>query len=457
MRNSLRERRSRLRCESLESRRMLAATVTIGSALNASPGQTVQTPISIVGGQGLQAIDFVILYDTTRLNLSNADILRGALLSGWSLTPSVNDSLGKIAISAFTTTPLVAGSGTLFNLNFHIDAVAPGGSAAIDLPPALNEFALNEGLIAMTVVAGSIQIADSTPPVVTQVFASSSSWTPGFRNAIVSAGLGASDGYAFPRGAAQTAPLPWNAVDRVAITFNEPVTVSSSDLQVTGSAGAIGISTFAYQAATRTATWTLATPLPAGDVNLLLTGVKDVAGNLLDGEWTTQQLASTSGNGAAGGDFQFEFRSLPGDATQDGTVDAADYTVWADHFLSAHPEQVPLINFNGDGLIDAGDYTVWADHFLESLPSAAPAWLPSDAAPALLIAEPKPALEKPAVSVERATTTLSQSRLAEADRARARSALAFVDAIDRLAAADELHSLPDSMSSVRRVRWHRSV
>ncbi|MBL9124327.1 MAG: hypothetical protein JNG90_11895 [Planctomycetaceae bacterium] len=52
----------------------------------------------------------------------------------------------------------------------------------------------------------------------------------------------------------------------------------------------------------------------------------------------------------------------PGDATRDGIVDGADYTAWADHFLTttnlfAHGD------FNWDGLVDGADYTVWADHF----------------------------------------------------------------------------------------------
>lgn len=54
---------------------------------------------------------------------------------------------------------------------------------------------------------------------------------------------------------------------------------------------------------------------------------------------------------------------IPGDYNSNGTVDAADYTVWKDSFgdmtnLTA--------DGNGNGVIDAADYTVWKDHFGEN-------------------------------------------------------------------------------------------
>jgi hypothetical protein len=53
---------------------------------------------------------------------------------------------------------------------------------------------------------------------------------------------------------------------------------------------------------------------------------------------------------------------LAGDYNSDGTVDAADYTVWRDN-LGAADETV--IGGNGDGLngVDQGDYLVWKSNF----------------------------------------------------------------------------------------------
>ena len=72
--------------------------------------------------------------------------------------------------------------------------------------------------------------------------------------------------------------------------------------------------------------------------------IRDAAGYRLDGEWINPAStgdsgtsAFPSGNGVAGGDFHFRFNVLPGDATQDGSVNAADLN------------QV-LANYNGTGM-----------------------------------------------------------------------------------------------------------
>ncbi|MBL9122919.1 MAG: hypothetical protein JNG90_04760, partial [Planctomycetaceae bacterium] len=66
-------------------------------------------------------------------------------------------------------------------------------------------------------------------------------------------------------------------------------------------------------------------------------------------------------------------RRTPGDATNDGIVDGADYTVWADNYQQ--PPNTSLAfsegDFNRDGVIDGADYTLWADHYSPALSSAA--------------------------------------------------------------------------------------
>ncbi len=51
----------------------------------------------------------------------------------------------------------------------------------------------------------------------------------------------------------------------------------------------------------------------------------------------------------------------PGDATRDGVVDGADYTVWADNYKL--PGTWDEADFNADGTVDGADYTIWADNF----------------------------------------------------------------------------------------------
>jgi len=62
----------------------------------------------------------------------------------------------------------------------------------------------------------------------------------------------------------------------------------------------------------------------------------------------------------------------PADANDDGTVDGADYTVWADHYLQ--PGAFEDGDFNVNGLVEGADYTVWADNVsfardLQAVPS----------------------------------------------------------------------------------------
>jgi hypothetical protein len=57
-------------------------------------------------------------------------------------------------------------------------------------------------------------------------------------------------------------------------------------------------------------------------------------------------------------------------------VDGADYTVWADNYLSTgNPPNSQggwsVGNFTEDDVVDGADYTVWADHYLQGCAGAA--------------------------------------------------------------------------------------
>ena len=82
----------------------------------------------------------------------------------------------------------------------------------------------------------------------------------------------------------------------------------------------------------------------------LLVGVAHDAAN-------NPSLASTST------DNTVTFSSLPlGDYNQDGTVDAADYTVWRDS-LGANVAAFAGADGSGNGVVDQADYEVWKANF----------------------------------------------------------------------------------------------
>jgi hypothetical protein len=54
--------------------------------------------------------------------------------------------------------------------------------------------------------------------------------------------------------------------------------------------------------------------------------------------------------------------SYGGDASGDGAVNGADYTIWADNF-GLQAGTFDQGDFNCDGFVDGADYTIWADNF----------------------------------------------------------------------------------------------
>jgi hypothetical protein len=188
----------------------------------------------------------------------------------------------------------------------------------------------------------------------------------------------------------QLAPIYTEAANTIQILFGEHVNVSATSLKLyrTGTKnGALNPATqltlvsplagsagFQYDAGTHIATWTFST-LPADKyrIEIAETGITDATGNLLDGEWlndagddgfedfTNDPTGRTflTGNGLAGGAFQFLFSYLPGDYNQSGVVDAADETLYNDALFTA--------DGNGDGVETAADHTVWTNHLGETL------------------------------------------------------------------------------------------
>ena len=166
--------------------------------------------------------------------------------------------------------------------------------------------------------------------MVTGVLVASSAWSSSFLNSL--GGVG----YAIPDGPNQLLPLPGSNLNEVIIQFTEAVNVTEGDLVLTGvNVPSYGFSAFSYDAVAHRATWTLSQNLSRDKLLLDLDGstanaVVDMAGNRLDGDWVNPTWsppsapsggdAWPSGDGTAGGDFQFRINVLPGDVNQDGTV-----------------------------------------------------------------------------------------------------------------------------------------
>ncbi len=207
------------------------------------------------------------------------------------------------------------------------------------------------------------RVLSGTPPTVEDVVVSSTAWETDFVDYLAANNLG-DGGYSIPTGGGQLAPLPWNNLDQIRIRFSEDVRVEAADLAVTGvNVTQYGFSDFQYDAQTFTATWTLSQVIANDRILIDLDGdgadpVVNMTNDVLDGEWTDETSTYSSGNGTAGGDFEFIFVVLPGDANQSGAVSAADYsyTAFVRDTTTADANYDPMRDLDGSGNIDATDY-----------------------------------------------------------------------------------------------------
>jgi hypothetical protein len=207
----------------------------------------------------------------------------------------------------------------------------------------------------------------------------SSEWTsPAFLAAV-----GGANGYAVPTGSAQQlANLPWTNLNRVSVRFSEPVTVSQAHLTIGRANGStLAAAGFSYDAATATATWTLAGPLTADKLRVSVAdAVADAAGNPLDGDWADAAsafttLAGGSGDGAAGGAFRFRVNVLPGDANRSGSVNANDSnavrSAWGAVAGGGGAYSV-FLDVNGSGSVNANDSNAVRSRWGNVLPTEDP-------------------------------------------------------------------------------------
>jgi hypothetical protein len=209
--------------------------------------------------------------------------------------------------------------------------------------------------------------------------------------------------------------MPWTNLNQIQISFNEAVNVQQASLALTGvNVANYAFSGFSYNATTHTATWTLANPIGADRLQLDLkssgaAAVTSTSGSSLDGEWTNGASVYPSGNGAAGGDFNFAFNVLPSDLNQDGIVNGQDIVAIASHWL-----QVGGItgDTNGDDIVNGQDISAIASRWLSTLPGGGG----GGSADAIATGSSVPAIGigPSAASTPAATITPSQSPLAAA-------------------------------------------
>ncbi|HEY5315869.1 MAG TPA: hypothetical protein VIK18_25290 [Pirellulales bacterium] len=306
----------------------------------------------------------------------------------------------------------------------------------IDRSPTANTTARQLTIQVTDVDGFSTQITqnvtiDAAPQVV-GAFVSGTAWNASYLSMLDAAGLGstaaAGQGFELASGAGQlTTMVPWNNVNQISIAFSEPVTVSQTSLTLYNSSNtAITASAFSYNSTANIATWQFATPLAADKyvMNLTASTVTDAAGAELDGDWSTNvsTFAAGSGDGTPGGDFNFYFDVLPGDANNSGSVTNGDVLITKLQVGATSNSSNYLLDVNASGNITNGDVLLEKlqvgsniNSFVNpQLPpqSALPATMPgSDLASALLTTTAPPASD-PALPVQSGSAPISQPAVA---------------------------------------------
>ncbi|MBI2826572.1 MAG: aryl-sulfate sulfotransferase [Planctomycetia bacterium] len=311
-------------------------------------------------------------------------------------------------------------------------------------PPLLSSLRTNFTFQAIQYPLGYF---DVVAPRVTSVQVGSTQWRNAFRNQLTAANLGSADGYEVPGGANQLKTLPWSNLNQIVIQFSEDVSVQAEDLVVQGANVPLyDFSSFSYDAENRTGIWTLAAPIDRDNVTLHLdgasaAGVRDLVGNLLDGEWTSGLTNYPSGNGTKGGNLDFQFRVLPGDFNQDSSVNISDIQQIALSWLQGDP----LHDGNGDGLVDISEIQLVAAKWLTALPgSGAGVGGGAGAAAAPLAIEPvvaaSVATRSPVTAEATASSTIAGDKgtLSGIAAGHGRSDAAHHRALDALFAGDDL-------------------
>lgn len=190
-----------------------------------------------------------------------------------------------------------------------------------------------------------------------------------------------SDGHNMPVGSEeQLRPLPWTRINKVSLDFSEHVTLDDQVATlIDGEGNEIGLFGPVVgpgdEPGMWRATWQLEEPLASGRYRLRLgEGIVDDDGLVIDGDWING-VSVASGNGAVGGEFEFEFNVLVGDSDGSGLVHLPDLLQIRNAIgTTAGGEGYDLrYDINTNGVVDLTDVLLAGGRIFDVLPNTAAA------------------------------------------------------------------------------------
>ena len=262
---------------------------------------------------------------------------------------------------------------------FAVNTAATNGTAGFTNDPAGGSFAVvqdgNDLVLQFTAGGGPAP----EPVRITGVYVKGSGWNADYQaRSPFSNVQGATVGWELPDGSAQLANasnVAWNNVNTITVEFDQPITQpDAAALQLvrgTASGNQTIVPTLdpTLLGDGSVAQWTLPAGFAALErgkyvISIAADGIENAAGTtILDGDWITgvSTFAQGSGNGEAGGSFNFFFNALVGDVNGNGSMNPTDISTIRSSLTS--PFTTPLqpdssnyrLDINGSNGLNSAD------------------------------------------------------------------------------------------------------
>jgi subtilisin-like proprotein convertase family protein len=255
------------------------------------------------------------------------------------------DSGAPGRVTASATFETGSGNAKLEVLNASLavlsSVTSTNGEASVSFGPGPGPYILRVSGSASNVHVTS-ETVDTTPRVGATLTMRGSQWPATVIDNISAPGT-ASTGLALaPASASGEGVLPWSNVDTISVRFDAPVSIGAGALHLASASGATyTVAGYAYDSASRTATWRLDRPLAADNY------VVSVAPNVTSVDFHLSTNAPGEGR----------FSVLPGDVNGDGTTNFVDAIAIRNNF--AAPGQYtlssPRYDLDANGRVDMAD------------------------------------------------------------------------------------------------------
>lgn len=214
------------------------------------------------------------------------------------------------------------------------------------------------------------------PPKIQDVILSSSQWNSAMIDAVDGGGVGSGNGLGYSLvGSHQLSNITWQNIDRIHVLFSDDVSDSFNPSKValvgTNTSNYIPSASLSFgSAGTNVGTIQLSQPITSEPLVLAFSQqMQNGSGIGLDGEWV-DGVSTQSGNGTAGGQFNFRINILTGDIDSGGLVNFADISASRGMVgTSVNNSQVARFDVNTDGTITFADLSAIRQRVGTSLPA----------------------------------------------------------------------------------------